>query len=110
MAQFPSRKRWRGPHSASVGYRTPCVARYSTLNKSLLQDELPRLPVIAFDKALAEQQRSGVMDQRGTPADHGAVVFGRKLRKIIVAEQLARGHRRLASGVADARLAARPPP
>src|SRR5437868_2275818 len=64
----------------------------SALRKRLLDDELARLAVIAFDKTLGKQQRPRVADQSGTTADHGTIMLGRERGKIIVTEQFARGH------------------
>src|SRR5258706_7669759 len=66
-----------------------CVLDNLALRKCLLDHELTRLAVIAFAKTLAEQQRSRVMNQRGTATDHDAIMFGRKRRKTCIAKQLA---------------------
>src|SRR3954454_21718478 len=59
------------------------------LRKCLLDHELRRLAVVAFDKALAVEQSAGVGHQRRAAADHDAVVDGIERGEANVAEQLA---------------------
>jgi hypothetical protein len=48
----------------------------STLRERLLDHELRRLAVIAFDEAPAIEQRPGVVHQRRATADHDAIMRG----------------------------------
>jgi hypothetical protein len=47
----------------------------SALREGLLDHELTGLAVIALDEALIEQQHARIMDQRGTAADHDAIML-----------------------------------
>src|SRR5579863_8392620 len=59
------------------------------LRESLLDHELSRLAVIALDKAASTEQLAGVADQRGTTADHDAIMRGLEPRQADIGEQLA---------------------
>src|SRR5471030_2690945 len=59
------------------------------LHKRPLHHKLPRLTMIAFGKPRPRQQRPRVMDQRGTAADHDAVMGGFERSEAGVAEQFA---------------------
>ncbi len=61
----------------------------SALRERLLDHELRRLAVIAFDKALASQQRARVLHQRRAAADHDAVMRGLERGEADIAEQFA---------------------
>src|SRR5580704_15555563 len=81
-------KSTRDSGSLCTGRRAPGKTT-SALGERLLDHELRRLAVIAFDKALVRQQRTGVLHQCRAAADHDAVMFGRERRKTNIAEQLA---------------------
>ena len=61
----------------------------SPLRERLLDHELARLAVIAFDKPLSGSSALVSWDQRRAAADHDAVVLGRERRKAEVGEQFA---------------------
>ena len=63
--------------------------RRSALRERLLDHELRRLAVIAFDKPLAVEQGARVRHQRRTAADHDTIVCGIERGQPDVAEQLA---------------------
>ncbi len=64
--------------------------RESPLRERLLDHELRRLAVIAFDKPLAVQQRTRVRHQRRAAADHDAVMGGIERGQPDIGEQFAR--------------------
>src|SRR3954453_3761643 len=66
-----------------------CLCIKSALRKCLLDHELRRLTVIAFDKTLAVQQRAGVRDQCRAAADHDAVMRGLERGQPDIGKQLA---------------------
>src|ERR1700742_652497 len=81
-------KSTRDSGSLCTGRRAPGKTT-SALGERLLDHELRRLAVIAFDKAFVGQQRAGVLHQRRTAADHDAVLFGLERRETDIAKQLA---------------------
>src|SRR6478609_6764680 len=70
----------REPASTSLENALP-------LRERLLDHELRRLAVIAFDKTLAIEQRPGVGDQRRAAADHDAVMRGLERGEADIGEQ-----------------------
>ena len=80
-----------------ISKTTPCkgekrrrICAPYRLRERLLDHELGRLAVVAFDEAPAVEQGAGVGHQRRAAADHDAVPGGIEVRQPDIAEQLAR--------------------